>query len=150
MGTISWLRGAGPLVPFAVGFEEERGLGYRPGAIRHHMVLIGQLDRWLTGEGLAVEDLSIALVEGFLASRRASGRRRVPTVVTVARLLEYLRDLQVVPLETLATELLRQGADLIGIAQVLRQSDLGTTSGYAKIDRAVLRTVAQPWPGTRR
>nr|WP_179377731.1 site-specific integrase [Rhodococcus sp. ACS1] len=98
------MRGAGPLVPFAEGFEEElRRLGHRPGAIRHHMVLMGQLDRWLTGEGLAVEDLSIALVEGFLASRRASGRRRVPTVATVARLLEYLRDRQVVPLETLAT-----------------------------------------------
>ncbi|WP_179377930.1 tyrosine-type recombinase/integrase [Rhodococcus sp. ACS1] len=104
MGTISWMRGAGPLVPFAEGFEEElRRLGHRPGAIRHHLVLMGQLDRWLTGEGLVVEDLSIALVEGFLASRRASGRRRVPTVATVARLLEYLRELQVVPLETLAT-----------------------------------------------
>ncbi|MFD7012237.1 hypothetical protein [Rhodococcus jostii] len=72
MGTISWMRGAGPLVPFAEGFEEElRRLGHRPGAVRHHMVLMGQLDRWLTGEGLAVEDLSIAQVEGFLASRRA-------------------------------------------------------------------------------
>ena len=84
MGTISWMCGAGPLVPFAEGFEEElRRLGHRPGAVRHHRVLMGQLDRWLTGEGLAVEDLSVALVEGFLASRRASGRRRVPTVATV-------------------------------------------------------------------
>ena len=47
----------------------------------------------------------------------------------------------------LATEVLRQGGDLLEVAQVLRQSDLGTTSGYAKVDRAVLRTVAQPWPG---
>lgn len=31
----------------------------------------------------------------------------------------------------LATEMLRRGGDLIEIAQVLRQSDLGTTSGYA-------------------
>jgi len=50
----------------------------------------------------------------------------------------------------LATEMLRQGAALIDIAQVLRQSDLGTTSGYAKIDRVGLRTVAQPWPGAAR
>ena len=50
----------------------------------------------------------------------------------------------------LATEMLRQGADLLEIAQVLRQSDLGTTSGYAKVDRATLRTVAQPWLGTTR
>jgi integrase len=50
----------------------------------------------------------------------------------------------------LATEMLRQGGDLIEIAQVLRQSDLGTTSGYAKVDRVALRTVAQAWPGTAR
>jgi len=50
----------------------------------------------------------------------------------------------------LATEMLRQGGDLIEIAQVLRQSDLGTTSGYAKVDRAALRIVAQPWPGPAR
>jgi len=48
----------------------------------------------------------------------------------------------------LATEMLRQGGDLIGVAQVLRQSDLGTTSGYAKVDRAALRTVAAAWPAT--
>jgi site-specific recombinase XerD len=50
----------------------------------------------------------------------------------------------------LATEMLRQGGDLIEIAQVLRQSDLATTSGYAKVDRAALRVVAQPWPGADR
>ena len=50
----------------------------------------------------------------------------------------------------LATQMLRQGGSLIEIAQVLRQSDLATTSGYAKVDRAALRTVAQPWPGTAR
>lgn len=50
----------------------------------------------------------------------------------------------------LATEMLRRGGDLIEIAQVLRQSDLGTTSDYAKVDRAALRTVAQAWPGANR
>ncbi|MHB8671024.1 MAG: tyrosine-type recombinase/integrase [Acidimicrobiales bacterium] len=49
----------------------------------------------------------------------------------------------------LATEMLRQGGDLLEIAQVLRQSDLGTTAGYAKVDRAALRSVANPWPGVR-
>ena len=50
----------------------------------------------------------------------------------------------------LATEMLRQGGDLIEIAQVLRQSDLGTTAGYAKVDRVALRSVAQAWPGANR
>lgn len=47
----------------------------------------------------------------------------------------------------LATEMLRQGGDLLEIAQVLRQSDVGTTSGYAKVDRCALRPLALPWPG---
>jgi integrase/recombinase XerD len=50
----------------------------------------------------------------------------------------------------LATEMLRRSGDLTEIAQVLRQSDLGTTSGYAKVDRAALRTVARAWPGAAR
>jgi site-specific recombinase XerD len=50
----------------------------------------------------------------------------------------------------LATEMLRRGGDLTEIAQVLRQSDLGTTSLYAKVDRAALRTVTRPWPGAAR
>jgi site-specific recombinase XerD len=47
----------------------------------------------------------------------------------------------------LATEMLRQGGDLLEIGQVLRHRDLATTSAYAKLDRAALRTVARPWPG---
>lgn len=50
----------------------------------------------------------------------------------------------------LATEMLSRGADLIEIAQVLRHSDLGTTSDYAKIDRTALQVVVQPWPGVSR
>jgi site-specific recombinase XerD len=50
----------------------------------------------------------------------------------------------------LATELLRQGADLAEISQVLRHRDLATTAIYAKVDRAALRAVAQPWPGAER
>jgi len=47
----------------------------------------------------------------------------------------------------LASELLRQGASLIEISQVLRHRDLATTAIYAKIDLGRLRQVAQPWPG---
>lgn len=50
----------------------------------------------------------------------------------------------------LAGELLRQGAGLVAISQVLRHQDLATTALYAKVDLATLRTVAQPWPGTAR
>jgi site-specific recombinase XerD len=50
----------------------------------------------------------------------------------------------------LAAELLRQGAGLAAISQVLRHEDLATTALYAKVDLATLRQVAQPWPGTAR
>lgn len=50
----------------------------------------------------------------------------------------------------LASELLRNGAGLQAISQVLRHQDLATTALYAKVDLATLRKVAQPWPGTAR
>jgi site-specific recombinase XerD len=48
---------------------------------------------------------------------------------------------------TLATELLRRGATLAQIAQVLRHRSVTTTALYAKVDRTALRELAQPWPG---
>jgi site-specific recombinase XerD len=48
---------------------------------------------------------------------------------------------------TLATEMLRRGATLVHIAQVLRHRSVRTTALYAKVDRAALRKLAQPWPG---
>jgi site-specific recombinase XerD len=50
----------------------------------------------------------------------------------------------------LASEMLREGASLIDISQVLRHRDLATTAIYAKIDFGRLRQVAQPWPGATR
>ncbi|MCP3733239.1 site-specific integrase [Sphingomonas sp. MG17] len=48
---------------------------------------------------------------------------------------------------TLATELLRSGASLTEIGQVLRHQDHDTTRIYAKVDLASLRTLSLPWPG---
>jgi site-specific recombinase XerD len=50
----------------------------------------------------------------------------------------------------LAAELLRRGAGLVAISQVLRHQDLATTALYAKVDLNALRQVAQPWPGAVR
>jgi integrase/recombinase XerD len=47
---------------------------------------------------------------------------------------------------TAATEMLRAGASLPEIAQVLRHRTLETTAIYAKVDRGALRSLAQPWP----
>lgn len=50
----------------------------------------------------------------------------------------------------LASEMLRRGATLVEVSQVLRHRDLATTAIYAKVDLATLRRVAQPWPGAAR
>lgn len=46
-----------------------------------------------------------------------------------------------------ATQMLRGGASLPEIAQVLRHHSPVTTAIYAKVDRLALAALAQPWPG---
>jgi site-specific recombinase XerD len=48
---------------------------------------------------------------------------------------------------TLATDLLRQGASLDDIGELLRHQSPNTTAIYAKVDLTALRTLALPRPG---
>jgi site-specific recombinase XerD len=48
---------------------------------------------------------------------------------------------------TAATKMLRGGAGLRAIAEVLRHRSLSTTAIYAKVDHLALRPLARPWPG---
>ena len=48
---------------------------------------------------------------------------------------------------SLATELLRSGATLSEIGQLLRHGSHDTTRIYAKVDIDALRTLSLPWPG---
>ena len=48
---------------------------------------------------------------------------------------------------TAATQMLRNGASLDDVAQVLRHKSIDTTAIYAKVDRNTLRELARPWPG---
>ena len=47
---------------------------------------------------------------------------------------------------SVARDLLRQGANLAEIGQVLRHQVLATTAVYAKVDFVALGALAQPWP----
>ena len=47
---------------------------------------------------------------------------------------------------TCATQMLRAGASLPEIGQVLRHREQKTTAIYAKVDHAALRPLARPWP----
>lgn len=50
---------------------------------------------------------------------------------------------------SLATHMLRRGASLEEIGEVLRHRSPDTTTIYAKVDLKALRTLALPWPGGR-
>ncbi len=50
---------------------------------------------------------------------------------------------------TAATEMLRRGASLAQIGDVLRHASTQTTAIYAKVDRHALRALVQPWPGAQ-
>ena len=47
---------------------------------------------------------------------------------------------------TAATDMLRAGAALEEIGQVLRHRSLGSTAAYARVEVDRLRTIARPWP----
>jgi site-specific recombinase XerD len=51
---------------------------------------------------------------------------------------------------TLASDLLRAGAPLAEIGQILRHRVAASTAIYAKVDHASLRTLARRWPGGAR
>ena len=50
---------------------------------------------------------------------------------------------------TAATQMLRSGVPLDQIGLVLRHRSIDMSAYYAKVDVALLRGVAQPWPGAR-
>jgi site-specific recombinase XerD len=49
---------------------------------------------------------------------------------------------------TIASELLRRGAGLSEIGQLLRHQSIDTTAIYAKVDRSALSQLALAWPGS--
>lgn len=49
---------------------------------------------------------------------------------------------------TLATAMLRAGAPLSEVGQVLRHRSVRSTAIYAKVDEVALRPLAKPWPGS--
>ena len=69
--------------------------------------------------------------------RRALARARLHPVRKGAHLLRH----------SLATQMIRQGACLAEIGEILRHQLPSTTEIYAKVDLVALSALAQPWPG---
>jgi integrase len=82
------------------------------------------------------------------APRRAMTPAGITWVVVAAGRRAGLGDLSPHRLRhTAASELLRRGAPLCEIGQLLRHRTELTTTIYAKVDRDRLRGLALPWPG---
>src|ERR1039457_3875526 len=98
MSNVSWVCGGGPLAAFADGYGAELArLGFANHSVVTHVVLMGQLNRWMPDAGILVEDLTEDRVQGFFDARRAGGQNRVPTARTLVPLFGYLRSCGIVP-----------------------------------------------------
>lgn len=78
-----------------------------------------------------------AVVAGTVRAIVAAGCRRAGLPRLGAHRLRH----------TLASDLLRAGAGLAEVGQVLRHRSQLSTSVYAKVDHQSLRMLARPWPG---
>src|SRR5258707_9553410 len=88
---VSWVQRGGPLAEFADGYRDELVCrGFTANSVATHVVLMGQLSRWMAGSRGAVEDLTPARLEEFLDSRRAGGQKRGPPAPVLGPLLPHL------------------------------------------------------------
>jgi len=87
------------------------------------------------GELLLAESLTGPTIASVV--ERALIRARISSTHRGANLLRH----------SLATRMLRGGASLTQIGQILRHQRTDTTEIYARVDQKNLRALAQPWPG---
>ena len=93
-------------------------------------------------------------VAGGALFRRAVAPHRALAATTVTGIVYRACDRAGLPRagahrlrHTAATQMLRAGASLPDIAQVLRHASTASTAIYAKVDRQALAPLARPWPG---
>jgi integrase/recombinase XerD len=123
----------GPLEPHITGFAE--GLlrqGYTRASAEQHVCFLAHLDRWMSAEGVGLDQLSGPVIERYLSQRRAAGYVEYRSMRALRPLLEFLGPLGVLPAEegvapSLVTELIgRYHAYLVGE----RALTAGTARGY--------------------
>jgi hypothetical protein len=71
--------------------------GFTANSVVIHLTMMGQLSRWMSGNGLELKDLCVVRVEEFFESRLAGGQKRVPKARMFTALLDYLTAEGVVP-----------------------------------------------------
>ncbi len=98
MDVLYGVRMTGPLAPYAPGLAGELArLGFTELSARCQLALAAHLSRWLAAAGLDTASLTTAVVDAYLAARRAAGYSAYLTPKALAPLLGYLRGLGAAP-----------------------------------------------------
>src|SRR5215210_1769636 len=88
----------GPLASHAAGYRLELiARGYSPSAVRLRLWQLDHVSRWLEREGLPASGLTPAVIERFLAARRAAGYRTWLSPRSMMLPLGYLMAVGAVP-----------------------------------------------------
>lgn len=131
----------GPLSPYVAGLAAELlDRGYTVNSAEQHVCFVAHLDRWLSGEGLGVGDLSEETIGRYLAERRAAGYAEYRSGKAMVPLLEFLAPLGVLPTRPPAWP--DPVEDVLGRYRdyLLGERGLspGTVEGYVHLARAFL------------
>lgn len=136
------VRVSGPLASYAGGFSGELArLGYTPLSARLQLQLMAHLSRWLASERLDAAALTPAVLERFLAARRAAGYANHRTAKALEPLLGYLRGLRAAPTLPAAAAATPVEALLERYRRYLtveRGLTAGTVRGYVDVVRPFL------------
>ena len=104
MGRCNWANWAptvsGPLAEYAPGYQRwlvDRGFTPQAKGVAGRLWQLGQLSRWLDAEGLALGQLTSEQVARFVAPRRAAGRQKWVSPLSLRLPLAFLREAGVVP-----------------------------------------------------
>jgi integrase/recombinase XerD len=120
------------------------------GGCHERLPLPADVGHWLAKylrHARPVEAQSRTVFVRHFAPHHALGASRVSGIVADAARRASLGRVHAHRLRhTAATELLRSGASLPEIGQLLRHRRVETTAIYAKVDRDTLRLIARPWP----
>ena len=104
MGRSNWANWAptvsGPLAEYAPGYQRwliDRGFTPQAKGVAGRVWQLGQLSRWLEAEALAPGQLTTEQVARFVAPRRAAGRQKWVSPLSLRLPLAFLREVGVVP-----------------------------------------------------
>ncbi|SRR6266568_2545359 len=143
MGDPSRVRLTGPMEVHASGFAVELARsGYTKNSTAHQLQLLAHMSRWMAAEGLGVGDLTLAVCDAFLATRRAAGYTLWLSHKALAPLLQYLRAIGAAATEPVLV-LSPMEAMLARYREYLtsqRGVTASTARGYADAVRPFLRT----------